>query len=80
MIPSPNIRFVERSSKNPTTESRDLVVLQDYFDTKFNELNVKVTNDSQVVSTDLNKKLNSYIKTVAKDNELKNHKIKQTLK
>ena len=34
----------------------------------------------KVVSTDLDEKFNSYIKTVAEDNELKNHKLKQTLK
>ena len=58
-IPSQNIRFVERSNENPTTKSSDLVVLKYYFDTKFN--------------TDLDKMFNSYIKTVAEDNELKNH-------
>ena len=79
-IPSQNIRFVERSNENPTTESSDLVALKDYFDTKFNALEAKITNDAQAVSTDLDEKFNSYIKTIAEDNELKNHKLEQTLK
>ena len=49
-------------------------------DTKFNVLEAKITNDAQVVSTDLDEKFNSYIKTVAEDNDLKNHKLEQTLK
>ena len=40
----------------------------------------KISNDAQVVNTDLDQKFNSYIKTVAEDNELKNHKLQQTLK
>ena len=79
-IPSQNIRFVERSNENPTTESSDLVALKDYFDTKFNALEAKITNDAQAVSTDLDEKFNSYINTMAEDNELKNHKLEQTLK
>ena len=79
-IPSQNIRFVESSNENPTTESNDLVALKDYFDTKFSVLEVKITNDAQAVSTDLEEKFNSYINTVAEDNELKNHKLEQTLK
>ena len=43
-IPSQNIRFVERSNENPTTESNDLVALKDYFNTKFNALEAKITN------------------------------------
>ena len=35
-IPSQNIRFVESSKENLTTESNYLVALKDYFDTKFN--------------------------------------------
>ena len=79
-IPSQNIRFAERSNENPTTESSDLVALKDYFDTKFSTLEAKITNDAQAVSTDLDEKFNSYIKTIAEDNELKNHKLEQTLK
>ena len=79
-IPSQNIRFVERSNENLATESSDLVALKDYFGTKFNALEAKITNDAQVVSTDLDEKFNSYIKTVAEDNDLKNHKLEQTLK
>ena len=45
----PNIRFVERSNENFTTESGDLVVLKDYFDTKFNTLEAKTTNKAQAV-------------------------------
>ena len=33
-----------------------------------------------MVSTDFDKEFNSYIKTVVEDNELKSHKLKQTLK
>ena len=40
-IPSWNIQIVERSKENPTKESRDLVALKDYFDTKFNVLEAK---------------------------------------
>ena len=79
-IPSQSVRFVERRRKNSTTESSDLVGLKDYFDTKFNALEAKITNDTQAVSTDLDEKFNSYIKTVAEDNELKNHKFKQAPK
>ena len=79
-IPSQNIRFVERSNENPTTESSDLVALKDYFDIKFNALEAIITNDAQAVSADLDEKFNSYIKTIAEDNELKNHKLEQTLK
>ena len=50
---SQNIRFVERSNENPTTESSDLVALKDYFDTKFNMLEARIINDAQAVSTDL---------------------------
>ena len=50
------------------------------FDTKFSTLEAKITNDAQAVSTDLDEKFNSYIKTIAEDNELKNHKLEQTLK
>ena len=52
-IPSQNIRFVERSNENPTTESSDLVALKDYFNTKFNMLEARITNDAQAVCTDL---------------------------
>ena len=45
-IPSQNIRFVERNNENPTTESSDLVALKNYFNTKFNSLKVKITNDA----------------------------------
>ena len=55
-IPSQNIRFAERSNENPTTESNDLVDLKDYFDTKFNALEAKITNDAQAVSTDLDER------------------------
>ena len=79
-IPSQSVWFVERRSKNSTTESSDLVGLKDYFDTKFNALEAKITNDTQAVSTDLDEKFNSYIKTIAEDNELKNHKLKQASK
>ena len=76
-IPSWNIRFVERSNEIPTTESSDLVALKDYVDTKFNALEAKMTNDAEVVNTDLDENINSYIKTVAEYNELKNHKLEQ---
>ena len=83
-IPSQNLRFVERWNENSTIESSDLVALKDYFDTKFNALEAKKKkkkkNDAQAVSTDLDEKFNSYIKTAAEDNELKNHKLEQTLK
>ena len=80
-IPGQNLRFVERRNKNSTTESSDLVALKDYFDTTFNALEArKKNNNVQAVSTDLDEKFNSYIKTVAEDNELKNHKLEQTLK
>ena len=79
-IPSQNVRFVERSNENTTTESSDLVALRYYFDTKFNALEARITNDAQAVSTDLDEKFNSYIKTIAEDKELKNHKLEQTLK
>ena len=63
----PNIRFVERSNENFTTESGDLVVLKDYFDTKFNTLEAKTTNKAQAVrriqnhrrGTELDEKSNS---------------------
>ena len=55
-IPSQNIRFVERSNENPTTESSDLAALKDYFDTKFIALEAKITNDAQAVSTYLDEK------------------------
>ena len=74
-IPSQNIGFVERSNENPTTESNDLVALKDYFDTKFNALEAKITNDVQAVGTDLDENFNPYINTIAEDNELKNHKL-----
>ena len=77
-ISTQNIRFVERSNENPTTESSDLVALKDYFDIKFNALEAKITNDAQAVSTDIDEKFNSYIQTIAEDNELKNHKLEQT--
>ena len=77
-IRSQNIQFFEKSNENPIAESSDLVVLKDYFDTKHNAPEAKTTNDAQVVSTDIDEKL--YIKTVAVDNELKNHKFDQTLK
>ena len=70
-------RFVERSNKNSTTESSNLAALKDYFNTKSNELKAKLTNDAQAISTDLDKKFNSYIETVAEDNELKSHKLEQ---
>ena len=79
-LPSQNLWFVERRNEYSTTESSDLVALKDYSDTEFNALEVKITNDAQAVSSDLDKKFNSYIKTVAEDNELKNHKLKQILK
>ena len=79
-MPSQNIRFVESSKENSTTESNDLVALKDYFDTKFNALEAKTTNDAQAVTTDLDKKSNSYFNTMAEDNELKNLKLEQTLK
>ena len=74
--PSQDIRFVERTNENSTTESGDLVALKDYFVTKFNALEAKITNDAQTISTDFDEKFNSYIKTVAEDNKLKNHKLK----
>ena len=77
-IPSWNIRFVERSNEIPTTESSDLVALKDYVDTKFNALEAKMTNDAEVINTDFDENINSYIKTVAEYNELKNHKLEQT--
>ena len=56
-ITSQNIRFVEGSNKNPTTESSDLVALKDCFDTKFNTQEAKITNDAKVISKDLDKKV-----------------------
>ena len=56
-ILSQNFRFVERRSENSTTESSNLVALKDYFDTKFNALEAKITNDTQAVNTDLDKNL-----------------------
>ena len=79
-ISTQNIRFVERSNENPTTESSDLVALKDYFDRKFNAIEARITNVAQTISTDLDEKFNSYIKTIAEDKELKNHKLEQTLK
>ena len=52
-IPSQNLRFVERRNENSTTESSDLVALKDYFETKFNALEAKITNDAEAVSIDL---------------------------
>ena len=52
-IPSQDMRFAERSNENSTTESSDLVKLKDYFENYFdyfNELEAKITNDTQVVS------------------------------
>ena len=69
-IPRQKRRFVERSNKNSTTESSDLAALKYYFNTKSNAQEAKLTNDAQVVSTDLDEKFNSYIETVAEDNEL----------
>ena len=69
-IPRQKRRFVERSNKNSTTESSDLAALKDYFNTKSNAQEAKLTNDAQAVSTDLDEKFNSYIETVAEDNEL----------
>ena len=43
-------------------------------------LEAKITNDRQKVNTDLDEKFNSYIETIAEDNELKTHKLEQTLK
>ena len=74
------MQFFERSNENPTTESIDLVALKHYFDTKFNALEAKITNNVQTAITELDEKFNSYIKTVAEDNEFKNHKLEQTLK
>ena len=50
-----NLRFVERRNKNSTTESSDLVVPKDYFDTK--RARSKITIDARAVSTDLDEKL-----------------------
>ena len=69
-IPRQKRRFVERSNKNYTAESSDLAALKDYFNTKSNAQEAKLTNDAQAVSTDLDEKFNSYIETVAEDNEL----------
>ena len=79
-IPSQNMRFAE-SNENPTTESSDLVALRkEIYYTKFNALEAKTINDAQVASTDLDEKFNPHIKTAAEDNELKIHKLEQTLK
>ena len=43
-------------------------------------LEAKITNDRQKVNTDLDEKFNSYIETIAEYNELKTHKLEQTLK
>ena len=69
-IPRQKRRFVERSNKNYTAESSDLAALKDYFNTISNAQEAKLTNDAQAVSTDLDEKFNSYIETVAEDNEL----------
>ena len=79
-IPSQNIRFVERNNENPIAGSRDLVALKDYFDTKFNVVEAKINIDAQAFSAELDEKFTSYIKKVAEDNELKNHRLEQTLK
>ena len=79
-IPSQNLRFVEGRNENSATESSDLVPLRDYFDTKFNALEAKISNYAQAVNADLDEKFKSYIKTVTEDNELKNHKLEQSLK
>ena len=57
-IPSQNLWFVERRNEYSTTESSDLAALKDYFDTKFNALEAKITNHAQAVSSDLDKKFN----------------------
>ena len=46
-IPSQHKRFVERSNKNPTIESSDLVALKVYLETKFSVLEAKITNDAK---------------------------------
>ena len=79
-IPSQNLWFVERRNEYSTTESSDLVALKDYFDAKFNALEAKITNHAQAVSSDLDKKFKSYIKTVAEDNELNNEWITNSSK
>ena len=79
-IPSQNIRFVERNNENPIAGSRYLVALKDYFDTKFNVVEAKINIDAQAFSAELDEKFTSYIKKVAEDNELKNHRLEQTLK
>ena len=74
-ISSQNIWIMERSNENPLMESSDLVAFKEYSDTKFNALEAKITNDAQVVSTELDEKFNSYIKIVVEDNNFKNPKL-----
>ena len=51
-IPSQIIWFVGRSHQNPTTDSSDLDALKDYFDTKFNGLEAKITNNEFKMNLD----------------------------
>ena len=71
--------LLKKANKNPTIESSDLVAFKDHFQTKFSVLEAKITNDAKLVKIQT-KSLTQYIKAVAKDNELKNHKLEQTLK
>ena len=48
-MPSQHIRLVERSNKNPTIESSDLVAFKDHFETNFSVLEAKITNDAKLV-------------------------------
>ena len=49
-------------------------------DTEFNALESNIPYDSKGVSTEFDKKLNSYIKTAVVDNNFKNQTLDQTLK
>lgn len=51
-IPSQIMWFAKRSNQNPTTDSSDLDVLKDYFDTKFNGLVAKTTNNEFKMNLD----------------------------
>ena len=51
-IPNQIMWFVKRSNQNPTTDSSDLDVLKDYFDTKFNGLVAKTTNNEFKMNLD----------------------------
>ena len=70
------LRFIWRKNGNPSTKSNYL----NFRDTKFNVLESNIPYDSKAVSTEFDKKLNSYIKTAAEENNFKNQTLDQRLK